>query len=234
MSKKRLDTKELVAVTKKSAGKKLVKIAVFLTTVHVVVKVVSEVVNKMNQVDKASEEDGDILKYSVIFAGRNIKIDDEPFKGAVINNICAGIKLDLSSARIEEDVDIHCKNLMSGISIIVPKKVNVDITGKSIFSSVTNSVPKVDVEIAPTIHIYVDNIMSGMEVNVKKGCGVEGSKYCEKEEENEEKENEEKENEEKEKEEKEEKENEEEVNEENKDAKKEKEEEESQEDISIN
>jgi len=182
MSKKRLNAKELVIVTKGTAGKNLVKIVVLIATVHVVVKVVGKVIDKMNQVDKASEEDENILRYSVIFNGRNIKVEDEIFKGAIINNICGGFKLDLGSARIEEDVDIHCKNLMSGFTLIVPEKVNVNITGKSIMSGVASNVPKLDAETAPTIHIYADNLMSGMEVKVKNPCCNEGcSKYCDQE-----------------------------------------------------
>jgi len=167
MSKKMLETKDLVPVKKGTAGKKTVKFVAFIIVVNVVVNVIGKLVNKMNENDMDSEKDGDILKYSVVFDGRNIKIENEPFKGAMIKSVFGGIKLDLGSAIIDEDVDIHCKNLMSGMSIIIPENIKVDITGKFIMSGVTNNVPNVSDVTAPTIHFYTDNIMSGMKINVK-------------------------------------------------------------------
>ena len=106
MSNKVSETKIMVTVKKRTAGKKIVKFVAFVITVNVVGNIIGKLISKMNKNDKDSEKVGDILKYSVVFSGRNIKIENEPFKGAVIKNIFGGIKLDLGSAIIEEDVDI--------------------------------------------------------------------------------------------------------------------------------
>ncbi len=168
MSRKVHETKELVKVKKRSGGKKLFKFITFAFTVSAIANAVSKLADMINIVNNDSEKNGDILKYSMIFNGRNIKIENKPFKGAIINNICSGIKLDLGSSIIEKDVNIHCKSLMSGISIIVPEKVKVVVSGKSIMSGVANNVPKYEDATAPTIHIYADHVMSGIEVKIKE------------------------------------------------------------------
>lgn len=170
MSKKVLETNIMVTVKKGTAGKKIVKFVAFVIAVNVVGNAIGKLINKMNMNDKDSEKVGDVLKYSVVFNGRNIKIENEPFKGAVINNVFGGIKLDLGSAIIEEDVDIYCKNLMSGMSIIIPENIKVDFSGKTFMSGITNNVPEVNEVTAPTIHFYTDNILSGMEIKVKEIC----------------------------------------------------------------
>ncbi len=166
MAKKVLETKEKVRV-KKRRGSKLIKFIFTYAVVRTTIKIAGILVDKYNEGGYVSQ-DGDILKYSVAFNGRNVKIENETFKGAVINTICSGMKMDLGNADIEDDVDIYCKNLMGGISIIVPENVKVDITAKSVFGSVANNVPYVENETAPIIHIHADNIMAGIEVKGKE------------------------------------------------------------------
>lgn len=176
--KKMLETKELVTVKKKSAGKKIVKVVAFIIVGQIVVKAVSKYVNKINGADSGSKEDGDILKYSVVFSGRNIKVENEPFKGAIITNIFGGIKLDISGAIVIEDVDIHCKNLMGGIEIIVPENVKVNISGKSKWSGCSSHVSAIVDETAPMIHIYTDNFMSGLDVKAKNPSSIVENCQC--------------------------------------------------------
>ena len=170
MSKNVMETTKLVIVKKSTAGKKIVKFVAFVIAVNVVGNVIGKLINKLNKQDKDSEKEGDILKYSAVFNGRNIKIENEPFKGAVIKNVFGGIKLDLGSAIIEEDVDIYCKNIMGGMSIIIPENIKIDFSGKTFMSGITNNVPEVDEVTAPTIHFYTDNILSGMEIKVNDSC----------------------------------------------------------------
>lgn len=151
---------------KKGFVRKIFKLVIFFIALKSIGKVIIKLFNKVNQ-KNGIKKNGDRLDLKLICDGRNIKIENEPFKGADILNAFSGLKLDLSNALIEEDVDINCKNLMSGISITVPENVKVELTPKSILSGAVNYVPMVENLTAPTIHIYVDSFMSGFDVKVK-------------------------------------------------------------------
>ena len=74
----------------------------------------------------------------------------------------------MSNAIIEDDVNIFCKSTLSGISLIVPENVKVDITSDSKFSAVANNVPGINDDTVPTIYIHSENLLSGIDVKVKK------------------------------------------------------------------
>ncbi len=166
MAKKVLATKEYIRV-KKGKGKRLIKFIFAYTAVRASVKVAGIVIDKYNEGSYVTQK-SDVLNYSMAFNGRNVKIENEPFNGAMINTICSGLKLDLGNAIIEDDVNIYCKNTMSGINIIVPENVKVDISSKSVLSGVVNNVVNIDDESAPVIHIHAENFMSGIDVKVKE------------------------------------------------------------------
>ncbi len=175
MAKKVVGKRELVKV-KKRKSRKLVKFIFAYAAVRTTVKVAGKMIEKYNE-DNNITGSSDELNYSIAFNGRSVKIEDEPFNGAIINSICGGIKLDLSNAIIEDDVNIYCKNTMSGISILVPENVKVDISSKSLLSAVNNSVRSTDDDTVPTIHIHADNFMSGIDVKVKPASNVKAYDY---------------------------------------------------------
>ena len=172
MAKKTVDTKGYVKMkSKKRRKRKLVKFIFAYSAVRATVKVAGRLIDRYNEEDEVVEA-GDVVNYSLAFKGRNIKVENEPFNGAIVNAICSGLKLDLSNAIIEDDVNIYCKNTMSGISIIVPENVKVEVSSKTKFSGVANNVPVIDDDAAPTIHIHVDNYMSGVDVKVKQESSI--------------------------------------------------------------
>jgi predicted membrane protein len=166
MAKKAVGTKGYVKV-KKRKKRRLVKYLIAYAAIRTTVKTAGKLIDKYNEGPEIAE-DSDVLNYSVAFNGKEVKLDHEPFNGATINTICSGLKLDLSNAIIEDDVNIFCKSTLSGISLIVPENVKVDISSDSKLSAVANNVPGINDDTVPTIHIHSENLLSGIDVKVKK------------------------------------------------------------------
>lgn len=89
-------------------------------------------IKKINQTNEVKEE------YAATFAGQDIKIDKEEFKGTTINAVFGGVKLDLTDAVIKEDVVINASSIFGGIDIILPEGVVVKIKSNSMFGGVDN------------------------------------------------------------------------------------------------
>lgn len=176
MAKKVVGTKEYVKV-KKRKKRRLVKYVFAYAVIRTTVKTAGKLIDKYNEGPEIAEA-GDVLNYSIAFNGRNIKIEDEPFTGARINSVCSGLKLDLSNSIIEDDVNIYCKSTLSGISIIVPENVKVDISAKSKLSGVANNVPNTNDDTVPTIHIHTENLMSGLDVKAKKASSAKNKVHA--------------------------------------------------------
>lgn len=161
---KKVSLSKDVTVVKKSKVKKLFKLFLFFAILHGIIKKVGKITLTFKHDDVNSN---DVLqKCYAIFNGKSLKVDNEIFNGADIKGFCGGVLLDLSNSIIQEDISIHCKNIMSGTSIIVPQNVKVEISEESKWSGTSNQVPVIDNLEAPTIHIYVNNLMSGLEVKV--------------------------------------------------------------------
>lgn len=166
MAKKAVPKKGYVKV-KKRKKRRLIKYLVAYAAIRTTVKSAGKLIDKYNEETDISE-DSDVLNYSSAFKGKEVKVDSELFNGAMIHTLCSGLRLDLSNAIIEDDVNIFVKSTLSGISIVVPENVNVDVSSNSKLSAVANNVLNSNDDTAPTIHIHAENIMSGIDVKVKK------------------------------------------------------------------
>jgi len=71
------------------------------------------------------------------FAGQKV-VKDEEFKGANLDAVFGGIQLDLRSATLNEETIIKASSIFGGITIIVPKDVNVKVKSTPIFGGVSN------------------------------------------------------------------------------------------------
>lgn len=74
--------------------------------------------------------------YSATFSGQNLDFSKEEFTGTKLDAVFGGIKCDLRDAIIKDDVLIEASAIFGGITILVPKDVNVIITSTSIFGGV--------------------------------------------------------------------------------------------------
>lgn len=115
--------------------------------------------------NSASMDDG-FCACSAILNGRNIRFDNEVFRGAMLSSLMGGIEIDLRNAVVQEDVTIEAKVLMGGIEIYVPRYVRVKVTGTIIMGGVDNKwVMPYDVDPhMPTLSIHVTGAMGGVDI----------------------------------------------------------------------
>lgn len=73
-----------------------------------------------------------------IFSGQKINLAGETFKGKNISAVFGGLDLDLSEAKIKEDVVINASAIFGGINIKVPDNVIIKTKSNSIFGGITN------------------------------------------------------------------------------------------------
>lgn len=98
------------------------------------------------------------------FSEQNIEYDNEVFTGCNMDSIFGGIKCDLRSAVINEDVIINATAIFGGIDIIVPKDIKVKVKSTSIFGGVSNKSKNKKNDDTKTIYINATCIFGGVEV----------------------------------------------------------------------
>lgn len=116
------------------------------------------VTEKIKSVNK-----NDLNSYCATFSEQNVNMKDEEFRGANLDAIFGGVKLDLSGAKIEKDVVINATAVFGGITILVPSNFNVKVKSNSIFGGVSNKVNN-KTENAPTIYINGSAIFGGVDI----------------------------------------------------------------------
>ena len=100
--------------------------------------------------------------YNATFSGQNLDFSKEEFTGTKLDAVFGGIKCDLRNAIINDDVVIEASAIFGGITIIVPKDVNVKITSTSIFGGVDGK-SKMD-KPGKTIYVNATCLFGGVEV----------------------------------------------------------------------
>ena len=100
--------------------------------------------------------------YNATFSGQNLDFSKEEFTGTKLDAVFGGIKCDLRNAIINDDVVIEASAIFGGITILVPKDVNVKITSTSIFGGVDGK-SKMD-KTGKTIYVNATCLFGGVEV----------------------------------------------------------------------
>ena len=100
--------------------------------------------------------------YNATFSGQNLDFSKEEFTGTKLDAVFGGIKCDLRNAIIKDDVVIEASAIFGGITILVPKDVNVKITSTSIFGGVDGK-SKMD-KPGKTIYVNATCLFGGVEV----------------------------------------------------------------------
>ena len=100
--------------------------------------------------------------YSVTFSGQNLDFSKEEFTGTKLDAVFGGIKCDLRNAIINDDVVIEASAIFGGITILVPKDVNVKVTSTSIFGGVDGK-SKMD-KPGKTIYVNATCLFGGVEI----------------------------------------------------------------------
>lgn len=119
-------------------------------------------INKeINKLNEKLKKDSD---YCSTFGSQNIKYDSEEFKGATLNSIFGGIKLDLRDSIIKKDVVINSTCIFGGITILVPKDVKIKIKSTPVFGGVEDKTKQKIDDKSKTIYINSTTIFGGLDI----------------------------------------------------------------------
>lgn len=118
---------------------------------------------KVNNKIKEINREADNNNVFCAFSGQKIKVDKE-YKGDKLNTIFGGIEIDLTNAKINEDIVINCKAIFGGIDIYVPRDVKIEVRSNSIFGGVENKTRQNVNDKSKTIYIDAVCIFGGVEI----------------------------------------------------------------------
>ena len=107
----------------------------------------NEVTAKLNEKINKDDEIG------AVFAGQDIKMNGEEFKGKNLSAVFGGVKLDLRKAIIKEDAVINASAIFGGVEILVPDDVVVVTKSNSFFGGVSNKTNNEPKKGAHTIYV---------------------------------------------------------------------------------
>lgn len=102
--------------------------------------------------------------YSATFSGQNLKFDEE-LTNFELNAIFGGIKCNLRNSIIKEDIVINTSSIFGGITLYVPKDVEIKVISNSIFGGVSGNYNKnKDHKKIKTIYINATCLFGGVEI----------------------------------------------------------------------
>lgn len=119
-------------------------------------KEIKDKINDLNNKNNGKE-------YCATFSGQDLSFQDEDFNGCELSSIFGGIKCDLRNAKIKKENIINCIAIFGGITIIVPKDVNVKVVSTSIFGGVDGK-NKDSSDAKNTIYINATCLFGGVEI----------------------------------------------------------------------
>ena len=126
-------------------------------------KVKDVVAKKMGKIN-AKEIDMEHT-YTSTFSEEKINLDNEKLENCAINSIFGSVSLDLRNAIIDEDIVINNYVVFGGVTIKVPKDVNVVVKTTSIFGGVDNKTGRSkSKENVKTIYIKGTILFGGIDI----------------------------------------------------------------------
>ena len=93
------------------------------------------------------------MQCNAIFSGRKVAYPGSDFYGAELTSVFGSIDCDLSETVITEDTVVNVFCIFSGVDIILPDNVNVEICTTPIFGGVGNKTKRPFVAGIPTVGI---------------------------------------------------------------------------------
>ena len=103
--------------------------------------------------------------YTSTFSEERINLDNEKLENCAINSIFGSVSLDLRNAIIDEDIVINNYVVFGGVTIKVPKDVNIVVNTTSIFGDVDNKTgKKKSKENVKTIYIKGTILFGGIDI----------------------------------------------------------------------
>ena len=109
-------------------------------------------------------EDGKRMCCSVRFGADEYVYRGEPFRGARLDALCGGLRLDMRQALISEDEEIDIHTFLGGVEILVPANVNVIVNSHDFLGGVSDETVKSHDSASRTIHITASNFLGGVSI----------------------------------------------------------------------
>ena len=104
-------------------------------------------------------------EYWATFSGQNVNFDNQVFEGCNLEAVFGGVKCDLRKAEIKEDVLIRASAVFGGVTILMPKDVNVQVISSAMFGGTTNRYSKDELdETKKTIFVESTALFGGVEI----------------------------------------------------------------------
>lgn len=103
-------------------------------------------------------------EYCATFGGQDLNFSNEEFNGCNLTAVFGGVKCDLRDAIINENVVINTSAIFGGVTIFVPKDVNVRITSTPIFGGVSDERKDKPKDSKITLYINATCIFGGVEI----------------------------------------------------------------------
>lgn len=102
--------------------------------------------------------------YTATFSGQNLNFDDE-LTNFELNATFGGVKCNIRNSIIKNDIVINTSSIFGGITLYVPKDVNVKVISNSIFGGVSGNYNRnKDNKKNKTIYINATCLFGGVEI----------------------------------------------------------------------
>lgn len=120
----------------------------------------------VKKIGKINDKEIDMAHtYTSTFSEEKINLDNEKLENCAINSIFGSVSLDLRNAIIDEDILINNYVVFGGVTIKVPKDVNVVVKTTSIFGGVDNKTGRnKSKENVKTIYIKGTILFGGIDI----------------------------------------------------------------------
>lgn len=119
----------------------------------------SKIKNDIKKLNK-----NDLKECCACFSSQDLDFSNEEYKGSSLTAVFGGIKCNLKDAVIKEDVVINTTSIFGGITIYVPKDVNVKVSSTSIFGGVSDERKDKVKDSKHTIYVNATTMFGGVEI----------------------------------------------------------------------
>ena len=106
----------------------------------------------------------DLKECYACFSSQDLDFNNEEYIGSTLTAVFGGIKCNLKDAVIKGDVVINTTSIFGGITIYVPKDVNVKVSSTSIFGGVSDKRKDKIKDSKHTIYVNATTMFGGVEI----------------------------------------------------------------------
>lgn len=119
---------------------------------------------KINQkIKELNKNKKDSKEYCATFSGQKLDFSDEQFTNCDLTAVFGGVDCDLRDAIIDKEAVINASAIFGGVTIKVPKDINVKVNSTSIFGGVDNKIKNKE-DAKATIYINATCLFGGVEL----------------------------------------------------------------------